>query len=321
MAGAAAGLSGAVFTYSKGSVFPGYVSIPHSVDALLMVLLGGVQTMAGPIVGALAYTGLYDGLLRCVALWRLVLGAAIVLLVLAFPEGIAGAVARRWPARRDRAGGRRAAQGVRRRGGGGRRVVRGGGRRDAGADRAERRRQVHLLQHGRRPVAAGCRQRARWTGRTSPGCAPRRICRLGVGRTFQITATFASMTARENVQLALMAHRRRTWRWWRPASRAAPRRDALLAQVGLREQAHRAAGVLAYGDLKRLELAIALAADPRLLLMDEPTAGMAPRERVALMQLVRRSPPSAAWRCCSPSTTWTWCSASPTASSCSPAAS
>jgi len=95
VAGAMAGLAGAVFTFAKGSVFPGFVSIPRSMDALVMVLLGGVQTMAGPVVGALAYTGLYDGLLRATAYWRLVLGAAIVLLVLAFPEGIAGAVQRR----------------------------------------------------------------------------------------------------------------------------------------------------------------------------------------------------------------------------------
>jgi branched-chain amino acid transport system permease protein len=95
VAGAASGLSGAVFAYLKGSVFPGFVSIPHSVDALLMVLLGGVQTMAGPIIGAIAYTGLYDGLLRVTELWRLVLGAAIVVLVIAFPDGVAGAV-QRW---------------------------------------------------------------------------------------------------------------------------------------------------------------------------------------------------------------------------------
>ena len=95
IAGVAAGLAGAVFTYAKGSVFPGFVSIPRSIDALLMVLLGGVQTMAGPIVGALAYTVLHDGLLRLTGLWRLVLGLAIVVLVLAFPEGIAGAVQRR----------------------------------------------------------------------------------------------------------------------------------------------------------------------------------------------------------------------------------
>ena len=126
-------------------------------------------------------------------------------------------------------------------------------------------------------------------GRDITGLRPRAICRLGVGRTFQITATFASMTVRENVQVALMAHARMTHHWWQPAHPIeAVAADALLGQVGLMSQAGRATGVLAYGDLKRLELAVALAAAPQLLLMDEPTAGMAPRERVALMQLVRR---------------------------------
>lgn len=96
LSAAAAGLAGAVFTYAKGSAFPTYISIGHSVDALLMVLLGGVQTMAGPIIGAIAYTGLYDALLAATDLWRFVLGAIILLLVVAFPEGIAGAAQRLW---------------------------------------------------------------------------------------------------------------------------------------------------------------------------------------------------------------------------------
>ena len=121
------------------------------------------------------------------------------------------------------------------------------------------------------------------------GLQPRIVWRRGVGRTFQITATFASMTARENVQMALLSHHHAIWRFWRPATfQFAAEADALLAQVGMDAQADRAAGVLAYGDLKRLELAIALANAPKLLLMDEPTAGMAPAERVALMQLARR---------------------------------
>jgi branched-chain amino acid transport system ATP-binding protein len=125
-------------------------------------------------------------------------------------------------------------------------------------------------------------------GQDITGLAPRRIWRLGVGRTFQITATFASMTVRENVQLALLAHYRRVWRFLRPAaSWYGAEADALLAQLGIAGQADRAAGILAYGDLKRLELAVALANDPTLLLMDEPTAGMAPAERVALMRLAR----------------------------------
>jgi branched-chain amino acid transport system ATP-binding protein len=125
-------------------------------------------------------------------------------------------------------------------------------------------------------------------GQNITGLSPRRIWRMGVGRTFQITATFASMTVRENVQVALLAHHRKVWRFFRPAAAYfGPEADALLDQVGMRDQARRAAGVLAYGDLKRLELAIALANAPHLLLMDEPTAGMAPTERVALMQLTR----------------------------------
>ena len=96
VAGAAAGLSGGMYAYAKGSVFPTYVSIPKSVDALLMVLLGGVNTVSGPVVGALAYVGLYDTLLRVTDLWRLVLGLVIIGLVVLFPEGIAGAAQRWW---------------------------------------------------------------------------------------------------------------------------------------------------------------------------------------------------------------------------------
>ena len=118
------------------------------------------------------------------------------------------------------------------------------------------------------------------------GLSPRRVWRLGVGRTFQITATYASMTVRENVQMALISHHRGTWNIWRSASGLhVDEAMQLLDLVGMREQAERAAAILAYGDLKRLELAIALAHAPQLLLMDEPTAGMAPKERVRLMQL------------------------------------
>jgi branched-chain amino acid transport system permease protein len=94
IAGAAAGLSGGVFAYAKGSVFPTYIQVSHSVDALVMVLLGGVQTMAGPILGAVAYTALYD-LLLTTSFWRVKLGLFIVVLVLFFPAGLAG-TSRRW---------------------------------------------------------------------------------------------------------------------------------------------------------------------------------------------------------------------------------
>ena len=123
-------------------------------------------------------------------------------------------------------------------------------------------------------------------GRPLTGLPPHAIARLGVGRTFQITATFASLTALENVQVARLRQRGRSAALWTPASRVEvePAR-ALLAEVGLAEHAARPAGVLPYGDLKKLELAIALAGEPALLLLDEPTAGMAAAERGALMAL------------------------------------
>ncbi|MBN9468872.1 MAG: ABC transporter ATP-binding protein [Bosea sp.] len=123
-------------------------------------------------------------------------------------------------------------------------------------------------------------------GRRISGLKPREVWRLGVGRTFQITATFASMSVRENVQMALISHAGEIWKLFgRAKDRHVTEADALLSQVGMLDQAERACGVLAYGDLKRVELAVAIANQPKLLLMDEPTAGMAPRERIALMAL------------------------------------
>jgi len=126
-------------------------------------------------------------------------------------------------------------------------------------------------------------------GRDITGFPPRQVWRLGVGRTFQITATFGSMTVAENVQMALLSHHRKLASFWAPATALhAEEATALLEQVGMADQRNRACGVLAYGDLKRVELAVALANQPRLLLMDEPTAGMAPKERVALMELTAK---------------------------------
>lgn len=118
---------------------------------------------------------------------------------------------------------------------------------------------------------------------------PRAIWRMGVGRTFQIAETFASLTVVENVQMALLSHDGRLFSMWR---RAADHKRgealALLEQVGMKSQAERPCSVLAYGDVKRVELAIAMANSPKLLLMDEPTAGMAPQERNSLMALTKQ---------------------------------
>jgi len=120
------------------------------------------------------------------------------------------------------------------------------------------------------------------------GRKPRDVWKLGVGRTFQITSTFASMTVLENIQMALLSYHRRTNSLLRKVSQLyVDESIELLERVGIGDQADRTCGVLAYGDLKRVELAVALANKPRLLLMDEPTAGMGPAQRQTLMELTR----------------------------------
>src|SRR5688572_11965619 len=90
IAGTAAGLAGALYAFSKGSISPESLSVGKSVDGLVMVLLGGIQTLAGPVVGAVTFTWLHDTVARNTDYWRAMLGAIILLLVLLFPQGIAG---------------------------------------------------------------------------------------------------------------------------------------------------------------------------------------------------------------------------------------
>ncbi|WP_370053763.1 ABC transporter ATP-binding protein [Neptunomonas sp.] len=121
------------------------------------------------------------------------------------------------------------------------------------------------------------------------GKHPRQIWRAGVGRTFQISATFGSLTVLENLQMVLLSRYKKLNRWWKPVTHYFQEEAmVLLDQVGMADQADRACSVLAYGDVKRVELAMALAHEPTLLLMDEPTAGMAPRERNQLIALVKK---------------------------------
>ena len=126
-------------------------------------------------------------------------------------------------------------------------------------------------------------------GQELVGRKPREIWHQGVGRTFQIAETFASLTVAENVQMAFLSQDSKLFSMWRRATDY--KRDealALLEQVGMRAQADRPCNVLAYGDVKRVELAMAMANAPKLLLMDEPTAGMAPQERNDLMALTKQ---------------------------------
>jgi branched-chain amino acid transport system ATP-binding protein len=126
-------------------------------------------------------------------------------------------------------------------------------------------------------------------GRDITGAPPYRICRMGVGRSFQRTNIFAKLTVFENIQAALLAQHGRGGNFWsRSEDFYRSETEQLLVSIGLAGAAPTIAGTLSYGNQKQLELGIALASDPNLLLLDEPTAGMSATETHDTMRLLER---------------------------------
>jgi branched-chain amino acid transport system ATP-binding protein len=126
-------------------------------------------------------------------------------------------------------------------------------------------------------------------GRDVTGIAPHDLCRLGVGRSFQRTNIFPRLTVFENVQAAFLSHRGRGWNLVTPVQRLY--RDdtlALLESIGLTDRAGEVAGFLSHGGQKQLELGLALALEPEILLLDEPTAGMSATETREAIRLIER---------------------------------
>ena len=129
----------------------------------------------------------------------------------------------------------------------------------------------------------------RLDGRDITGAAPHRICRMGIGRSFQRTNIFAKLTVFENLQAAFLVHRGRGRDFWsRAATLYRDETAVLLDSIGLAEQRDTVAGTLSYGNQKQLELGLALASDPALLLLDEPTAGMSATETHDTIRLIER---------------------------------
>jgi len=126
-------------------------------------------------------------------------------------------------------------------------------------------------------------------GEDITGLPPYKLCRKGIGRSFQIISIFPQLTVFDSVQTALLARRGKTLTLFSPAKKML--RDEtfdILETVELSDQAKSLSGELSHGDQRRMELGIALAAEPEVLLLDEPTAGMAPHERVATVKLLKR---------------------------------
>jgi len=144
----------------------------------------------------------------------------------------------------------------------------------------------NLLSGRMRPTAG----RILLAGQDITGLPPHRISRLGVSRSFQINNIFTEMTVRENVEVALTALRGDSRRWFNLASANVPVQQAaqaLLARLSIEDLAHRRAGTISYGDKRLLEIAVVLATGPRLVLLDEPTAGMTPDETRRVTSLIK----------------------------------
>ncbi len=130
-----------------------------------------------------------------------------------------------------------------------------------------------------------------------------RICKMGIGRSFQIVNIFPRLTVFENVQVAVLSHQRQSSNLFSPAQNlAVEETNRLLESVGLSNKAMSTAGSLSHGDQKILEIAIALGNEPELLILDEPTAGMSPEETAATIQLIKQlASPSASLPSATPS--------------------
>ena len=142
------------------------------------------------------------------------------------------------------------------------------------------------LLSGLRRATAG---RVQLEGEDITHVAPYRRTQLGLGRTFQVSNVFPLLPVRENVRLAAEARLGGAWKLWRRANRvkdAVERADWALSRVGLSARASTPAGSLAHGDKRRLELAMVLAADPRVILLDEPMAGVSVENVHELVELI-----------------------------------
>ena len=306
ISGGVSGLAGALFALFSRGAFPDYAFWTKSAEVLLMTLLGGPYVFLGPALGAGILIVLNSVVTSFTEYWPVVLGVDPAGADLRLPRrghaplpqpGDAGGGRRRRDGLDDRGAAMTAAPllevadvsrsfgGFQALGGVTLRVEPGEISAVIGPNGAGKTTLFNVITGHLVPDSG----RVGFGGRDITGQPPHAICRLGLARSFQRTNIFPRLTVFENVQIAILSHEGRAYGVWSPArSLARERTMAVLEDVGLAHRAADASGSLSYGDQKQLELGIALALEPTLLLLDEPTAGMSPQETRASVALVER---------------------------------
>ena len=297
LGGTLAGLAGSLYAQFSGSITPDALFWKTSGEALLMVILGGTGTLGGAVLGAAAFILLQSLVSTYTERWMLILGATFVLFVLFAPGGIVGALRGRIGTPRVTA----AAALSRSTGSSGRfgaltavngvtlSVAPRERRAIIGPNGAGKTTLFNLITGHLAPTAG----RILFEGAPIAGLPPYARARRGISRSFQRTNVFPRLPVLENLRLAAAARGRGNYdllgsvdRLWVPIERARSAAEA----VGLTDRLDAPAGALSYGEQRQLEIGIALATDPKLLLLDEPTAGMSPEETLRMTELLAGLP-------------------------------
>jgi branched-chain amino acid transport system permease protein len=314
VSGVFAGVAGALYAPQQGLVTPQAVAFLLSADLVIWTAVGGRSRLLGPALGAILLGVLTSELRTRFVWWEVVLALLFIGVVLLFPDGIGGALARLsaairrrvWPGRRTHGAEVAAPE----------RALRVDAPPQLTIDAVDVRvGEVKILDRlslrfeqpaiycvigpngagktstfnlltGELPAQSGT---ARFDGHSIIGLPPHRIMRLGIGRKFQIPSVFVELTIADNLAIALWCGRTTRGDLLRPSLRrwTTPMRRALAERYPFLADADRTAAELSHGERQILELAMALLGEPRLLLLDEPCAGLSPSETDAVIDVVR----------------------------------
>jgi len=316
IAGMLAGIAGYLGATQFGYVNPAHLGWRESGRVLMVVILGGTGTLFGPVLGAFIFVLLEDLLSSLTEHWLLLMGGFVVAVVLLLPNGIAGLLIRivgtvptrelpvlkssdklRLVDAHPRDGPILETEDLTKRFSGlvavnlaTLRFVFGKVHAVIGPNGAGKSTLINMLSGELSPTEG----RIRYKGRDITGETPDSISRMGIGRSFQITNIYPSLSCFENCRIAAQSRQPSSMRFFRPASRlvgVAERAHRALDHCGLAQRSNDFAGILSHGDRRKLEIAMVLATEPDLLLLDEPLAGMGAhesREILGLMKTVAR---------------------------------